>query len=215
METEESKSLKNGSSLTFLAGATVSVNSKNSLKSMLNTTLEDVTLNLNINENQEYGSDISMTGSSKINLTISPLVDTVAFSNNSSADWGEGLITITGFRDNVLSFGTTSTGLTAQQLTQFDIGGSDVLITNTGHLIYDTPPDVTNSTFTNASGDKLWSNIQNWSNGIPNVPTAKVTVQDTLIIDTNVTIAQLKVASTNVDSIVFIQLTTLHLKLME
>ena len=74
METEESKSLKNGSSLTFLAGATVSVNSKNSLKSMLNTTLEDVTLNLNINENQEYGSDISMTGSSKINLTISKLI---------------------------------------------------------------------------------------------------------------------------------------------
>ena len=61
-------------------------------------------------------------------------------------------------------FGTTSTGLTAQQLTQFDIGGSDVLISNTGHLTYDTPPDVTNSTFTNASGDKLWSNIQNWSN---------------------------------------------------
>lgn len=202
IETDESKSLKNGSSLTFLAGATVSVNSENSLKSILNTTLEDVTLNLNINENQEYGSEISMTDTSKINLTISSLVDTVAFTDNSSADWGQGLITITGFRENLISFGTTSTGLTAQQLSQFDIGGSNVLISNTGHLLYETPPDVAISTFTNASGDKLWSNTQNWSNGIPNVPSAIVTVEDTLIIDTNVAISQLKVASTNVDSII-------------
>ncbi|MGY8950081.1 MAG: cupredoxin domain-containing protein, partial [Flavobacteriales bacterium] len=48
------------------------------------------------------------------------------------------------------------------------------------------------STFNNAGGDNLWSNAANWSDGIPNVDTAKVTVNSDLIVDSSVTVAQIK-----------------------
>ena len=54
---------------------------------------------------------------------------------------------------------------------------------------------VTQSTFTNAGGDHLWSNKVNWSNGIPNVPTASVIIKDSLILDM-IEIAQIKPQAT-------------------
>ena len=57
--------------------------------------------------------------------------------------------------------------------------------------------NISQSTFTNAGGDNLWSNAANWSAGIPNVDTAKVTVDADLIVDSNKTVGQIK---TNNDS---------------
>jgi hypothetical protein len=48
------------------------------------------------------------------------------------------------------------------------------------------------STFTNTGGDNLWSNAANWSAGIPNVDTAKVTIDADLIVDSSKTVAQIK-----------------------
>ena len=56
------------------------------------------------------------------------------------------------------------------------------------------PKDVSESTFTNAGGDNLWSNSANWSDGVPNVSSAKVTLNDSVIIDSNVTVSQIKLA---------------------
>ena len=47
--------------------------------------------------------------------------------------------------------------------------------------------------------DNLWSNAANWSAGIPNVDTAKVTVYSDLTVDSSVTVAQIKM-SNNADS---------------
>ena len=60
-----------------------------------------------------------------------------------------------------------------------------------------TIKNISQSTFTNAGGDNLWSNAANWSAGIPNVDTAKVTVDADLIVDSNKTVGQIK---TNNDS---------------
>ena len=65
--------------------------------------------------------------------------------------------------------------LTSSQLSQIDVGGTVLEISSSGKIRSETPPDVSVSTFTNGGGDKLWSNILNWNNGIPNVSTAKVT----------------------------------------
>ena len=60
-----------------------------------------------------------------------------------------------------------------------------------------TIKNISQSTFTNAGGDNLWSNAANWSAGIPNVDNAKVTVDADLIVDSNKTVGQIK---TNNDS---------------
>ena len=57
--------------------------------------------------------------------------------------------------------------------------------------------EVTQSDFTNAGGDKLWSNAANWSNGIPNTSGAKVTLKSSMILDENVTIGQITVSYTH------------------
>ena len=58
----------------------------------------------------------------------------------------------------------------------------------------EAPPEVSVSSFTNGGGDNLWSNVANWDNGIPNVPTAKVTLKANLILDSDVTLGQIKLA---------------------
>ena len=61
---------------------------------------------------------------------------------------------------------------------------------------------ITVSTFNNAGGDNLWSNAANWSAGIPNVDTAKIIVDADLIVDSNKTVAQIKIAgSGSADSV--------------
>ena len=55
-----------------------------------------------------------------------------------------------------------------------------------------TIKNISQSTFTNAGGDNLWSNAANWSAGIPNVDNAKVTVDADLIVDSNKTVGQIK-----------------------
>ena len=50
------------------------------------------------------------------------------------------------------------------------------------------------TTFTNGGGNNLWSNVCNWSAGIPNT-TAKVTLEADLIVDANKEISQIKLGS--------------------
>ena len=63
------------------------------------------------------------------------------------------------------------------------------------------------STFNNAGGDNLWSNDANWSEGIPNVDTAKVTIDSDLIVDSSVTVGQIKMSNSTSDASVTITAT--------
>jgi hypothetical protein len=128
-------------------------------------------------------------GSGTLNLSLNPAVTTLAFADNSSSDWGPGSLVITGAADNEVSFGTDASGITAAQLAQITMSGSQAVISDTGKL---SVLEVAVSNFNNAGGDNLWSNVANWSAGIPNVATAKVTVDADLIIDTSVTLGQIK-----------------------
>jgi hypothetical protein len=128
-------------------------------------------------------------GSGNLNLSLDASVSQVAFTDNSSSNWGDGKVVISGFKDNVISFGTSSNGITTDQLNKIDIGGTEVIINNSGKIAGKV---ISQSTFTNAGGDMLWSNVNNWSNGIPNVSSAKVILNDSLILDKNVEIAQIK-----------------------
>ena len=98
----------------------------------------------------------------------------------------------------------TANGITADQLAQITLNGSTPLINSTGKLIGSS---IAVSTFNNAGGDNLWSNAANWSAGIPNDDTAKVTVDSDLIIDSSVTVGQIKMSDATSDASVTITAT--------
>ena len=167
-------------------GASISVNGANTLKG--NISIGNFSPTLTIHKNQSAVETITM-GSGTLNLSLNPAVTTLAFADNSSSDWGTGSLVITGAADNEVSFGTDASGITSAQLAQITMSGSQAVISNTGKL---SVKEVAVSTFNNAGGDNLWSNVANWSAGIPNVATAKVTVDADLIIDSIVTVGQIK-----------------------
>ena len=167
-------------------GASITVNGANTLKG--NIAIGDFSPTLTINKNQSAIGTITM-GSGTLNLALATDVTSAAFADNSSSDWGTGSLVITGAADNEVSFGTDASGITAAQLAQITMSGSQAVISNTGKL---SVLEVAVSNFNNAGGDNLWSNVANWSAGIPNVATAKVTVDADLIIDTSVTLGQIK-----------------------
>ena len=74
---------------------------------------------------------------SKYNLIIDTAsVSKIAFADNSSANWGTGLLVMNNFKDNVVSFGTNANGITESQLQQIYLfGGAEVSITSDGSLI--------------------------------------------------------------------------------
>ena len=176
----------------------MTINSEDILKSTIQIDSDKI-LNLTINSNQSNAGLITMADSAKINLIIDPSVTSIAFADNSSSSWGNGKIIVTGFKDDVISFGNNASGLTTNQLSKFDVGGTALEIDASGKIKSEAPPEVSVSTFTNGGGDKLWSNPLNWNNGIPNVPTAKVTLNDSLILDKDVSVAQIKLANIDKD----------------
>ncbi len=198
VSSNKNKFKTSGSKIIVTTGGHMTISSEDILKSTLQIDSKK-TLNLTINSNQSNAGLITMTDSAKINLSIDPSVTSIAFSDNSASDWGNGKITVTGFVDNVLRFGNNSNGLTATQISQIDVAGTTLEISSTGSIKSETPPDVSVSTFTNGGGDKLWSNPLNWNNGIPNVSTAKVTLKDSLILDKDVSIAQIKIPNDGKD----------------
>jgi len=177
-------------------GATVTINGENVFKGNIDTGAKDLTLN--VNKKQSNIGLITM-GAGNLTIGLGANVTELLFANHSNATWGAGNLTISGFRDNIVGFGENANGLTNAQLGKILIGNNQtpqVAIGANGRLTAAAPPVVSVSTFTNAAGDALWSNAANWSAGIPNVNTAKVTVSAPLTIDTDVEIAQIKLGGT-------------------
>ena len=195
--------LKSGASISVVKnGGTINVNGKNTLKGDISLT-SAFKVALNINKNQSTIGTITM-GSGTLNLALATDVTSAAFADNSSSDWGTGSLVITGAGDQEVSFGTTANGITADQLAQITLNGSTPLINSTGKLIGSS---IAVSTFNNAGGDNLWSNAANWSAGIPNDDTAKVTVDSDLIVDSSVTVGQIKMSGATSDASVTITAT--------
>ena len=103
---------------------------------------KDNALSLMINKNQSTAGLITL-GNGNLNLTLDEAVTQLAFADNSNSDWGtSGKVVITGFKNNVISFGTDADGLTMAQLTKIDIGGDTVLLINEyGQIVKDTDGD--------------------------------------------------------------------------
>ena len=171
-------------------GVEVTVNGANTFKGDIETKTKAITYNFNKNQSSVGGVTL---GAGNLNLSIDASVTNLAFANSSSNTW-TGKIVTTGFKDGVISFGTDANGLTSGQLANIDIGGTAVVIDASGKINAEAPPEVSVSSFTNGGGDNLWSNVANWDNGIPNVPTAKVTLKANLILDSDVTLGQIKLA---------------------
>ena len=171
-------------------GHKIYINGPNTFKGNIKTLDNAVTLYINANQS---GAGLINTGAGNLNLNLDAGVTQLAFADNSGSTWGAGNLVVTGFKDNVISFGTDASGLTTAQLAKIDIGGSSqVDINSSGQIAIKV---ISQSTFDNAGGDKLWSNAANWTNGLPNVTYAQVTVNDSLIIDQDVTIGQIKLGS--------------------
>ena len=192
--------LKAGKTLSIDAaatnGATVTINGANVLKGNIDTGAKDLTLNIT---KDQSGIGLITMGAGNLSIGLGANVTTLQFADHANATWAAGNLTISGFRDNVVGFGTNANGLTTAQLGKILVGNNQspqVAIGANGKLSAAAPPVVSASTFTNASGDALWSNAANWSAGIPNVNTAKVTVSAPLTIDTDVEIAQIKLGGT-------------------
>ena len=57
-----------------------------------------------------------------LTIDVDPAVGNLSFKDSSAQSWGSGTITINGFKEGVIRFGTDATGLTAGQLAAIDGG---------------------------------------------------------------------------------------------
>ena len=103
-------------------GGTFNANSENVLAATIQVDTDKV-LNLNVNANQADAGKITMV-SGKINLAVDSTVTNLNFSKNDSSDWGTGSIVVTGYKEDVIGFGNSNTGITKAQLAQIDVGGT-------------------------------------------------------------------------------------------
>lgn len=65
-------------------------------------------------------------------IEVDPNVTTLSFRDSSGQAWGAGSITITGFKENTIRFGTDASGLTPEQLALID--GGAYSLTSAGYL---------------------------------------------------------------------------------
>ena len=183
--------LKAGLKIIAVKTGTLTLDGENALKGSIEL-LTTAGMNLNVNKNQSAKNIVIVDGT--LTITLGDDVTSLAFADNSANSWGTGKIVINNFKDDVVSFGSDANGITADQLAQIDIGGGTLFIGSDGKLSTQKS-EVAVSTFNNATGDKLWSTAGNWSAGIPNVTKAKVTLLDSMILDTDVEIGQIKVGA--------------------
>ena len=112
-------------------GVEVTLNGANIYKGDIET--RDGALKYKVNKNQSGIGTVTL-GAGNLDLVINDAVTSVAFADNSASTWGSNLV-ITGFKDNVISFGTSGSGLTASQIAQVTIDNSGTLrIDDSGKL---------------------------------------------------------------------------------
>ena len=112
-------------------GVEVTLNGANIYKGDIET--RDGALKYKVNKNQSGIGTVTL-GAGNLDLVIDDAVTSVAFADNSASTWGSNVV-VTGFKDNVISFGTSGSGLTASQIAQVTIDNSGTLrIDDSGKL---------------------------------------------------------------------------------
>ena len=112
-------------------GVEVTLNGANIYKGDIET--RDGALKYKVNKNQSGIGTVTL-GAGNLDLVIDDAVTSVAFADNSASTWGSNLV-VTGFKDNVISFGTSGSGLTDSQIAQVTIDNSGTLrIDDSGKL---------------------------------------------------------------------------------
>ena len=113
-------------------GGTLIADAENVLSATIQVDTDKV-LNLTVNKNQATAGKITMV-SGKINITVDSTVTNLNFADNSSSDWGTGSIVVTGYKDDVIGFGNSNSGITKAQLSQIDVGGVVLRVSSSGML---------------------------------------------------------------------------------
>lgn len=93
-------------------------------------------LDLDVNADQATMGLVNVNNGT-LTIDVDPAVANLAFKDSSSQSWGTGSITINGFKENTIRFGTDDTGLTAGQLAAID--GGAYTLTPSGFLTAGTP----------------------------------------------------------------------------
>ena len=124
-----SKFQVNGTNTTLELNSANSVNGANVVVGGSNDLLIDV------NANQEdFGFLIVNNGG--LTIDVDPSVTNLSFSRTYFQGWGTGTVTINGFQEGTIRFGTDGTGLTREQLAA--INGGIYSLTSEGYLTEDT-----------------------------------------------------------------------------
>ena len=119
-------------------GASLKLNESNILNG--NIEIGDNNLSIDVIANQDSIGTITI-GNDTLKINIDTAVTQLSFTDNSLSNWGSGTITIIGFQDNLIRFGTNENGLTSNQLEQINIGLGSVKINNLGYLFGDDDSD--------------------------------------------------------------------------
>jgi hypothetical protein len=95
---------------------------------------------LDVNADQGTMGDVRFSGGAAdgvLTIDVDPAVTNLSFTDSSGVSWNSGTITITGFKENTIRFGTDANGLSAAQLAA--INGGAYTLTPTGFLTAGTP----------------------------------------------------------------------------
>jgi len=129
---------KDGGSLTATWTTTLTLNAADCLanRPVLDT---DAAFTLNANANADFGTlDLSSGNTRTMLFNLGTAVTALTFSDSSGLDWGDETMSITGFKDSVVRFGTDANALTPQQLSQIvadGVGAAGVMLDTNGWLI--------------------------------------------------------------------------------
>lgn len=91
---------------------------------------------VDVNADQENMGVIILPVSGQLTIDVDPSVNNLSFRSSYFQNWGSGSVTINGFREGTIRFGTDGTGLTREQLDV--INGGIYSLTSEGYLTEET-----------------------------------------------------------------------------
>lgn len=120
------------------ATTTLTLNGANILASRLQlSTNSQFTVNINRNQTGLKEIDFLNATTAKLKLMMNAAVTQLYFTDNSAANWTNGTVEISGFKEGVIRFGTSNGGLTQAQLSQIKDAANpsdQFYLTSTGFL---------------------------------------------------------------------------------
>jgi hypothetical protein len=127
------------------------------------------TFTLDVNANQS-SMELLEIADGQLTLDIDAAVTELAFANSSAVVWGTGLVSIAGFKEDTIRFGTDATGLTPAQLAAID--GGIYSLSSQGYLTTMSTPsllgDYNEDGLVDAADYTVWRDAENGNVALPN-----------------------------------------------